>query len=468
MFSGKEIMWKKIIAREYGVQYTEISLRSLSPESKWIVPATFYEQVYIPESNNQVCYVDEAKWNDFISSLKVKYLENPQNYEEFERLFMETGNDYMRTAEQIANFNLEDKSNTELKEMYIDYQRKSLRYAPLIWIQFIINNFFADKAKEIISNKLGADNEDLHDFIGIVLRPDKKAAAIQLSEFAYEWGNLNENEKMKIYEKFKWVPCLDIHNKPWTKEEFFSHISEFKKVEKLSPTSYEELMDKTKTSDEEREILDIAKMLAYLKDLKDDFRRQGVFYGQKLFKEIANRMKVELEDISYMLEEEIIEFLNNGKSTPKAVIEKRKGGFAIYFTEENKIECKSGDDVEPALKELGLSVSEEFLEEIKGIPASHGRAKGIVKIVKGVADLGKVQKGDILVAVVTHPDYVIAMHKAAAIITDEGGITSHAAILSREFGIPCVVGTKNATRSLKDGDEVDVDANSGIVKKIKK
>jgi len=93
-------------------------------------------------------------------------------------------------------------------------------------------------------------------------------------------------------------------------------------------------------------------------------------------------------------------------------------------------------------------------------------AKGNAVIIRGVKDLDKVKKGNILVTVTTHPDYVSAMRKAAAIVTDEGGITSHAAIVSREFGIPCIVGTKVATKILKDGDLVEIDANKGSVRII--
>ena len=74
---------------------------------------------------------------------------------------------------------------------------------------------------------------------------------------------------------------------------------------------------------------------------------------------------------------------------------------------------------------------------------------------------------EILVSPMTVPDYLPAMKKAKAIITDEGGITCHAAIVSRELGIPCIVGTKIATQVLKDGDRVEVDANKGIVKILK-
>ncbi len=449
------------------MQYAELSIKCLSPLNKRIVPATFYEQVYVPEDGNEACYIDETKWNNFISALKENYIENPDNYEEFENEFMKTGSEYMETAKDMAKNELINKSKAELKKMYIDYLKKNLTYGPFIWMQFIINNFFAEKAKEIITDKLGKGNKNLYDYIEVALKPEKKAASIQLNEIANKWGALNEAEKQGIYENFKWLPCLDIHNKPWTKEQFFMHLNDFKKAEMKSLITFEMLVKEIKPSEKEKQILDIAKRLSYLKDLKDDFRRQGIFYCQKLFVEIANRMGIDLEDMSYVTEEEIIDFLDKDETVSKGLIIERKKGFAIYFDVQKKIECKSGKDVESALNELGIIISEEFSEEIKGTPASPGRAKGIVTIVKGVSDLGKVKKGDIIVAVTTHPDYVPAMQKAAAIITDEGGITSHAAIVARELGLPCVVGAKFATKSLKDGDKVEIDAETGIIRKIK-
>lgn len=77
------------------------------------------------------------------------------------------------------------------------------------------------------------------------------------------------------------------------------------------------------------------------------------------------------------------------------------------------------------------------------------------------------EKGEILVTVMTSPDFMVAAKKAAAIVTDEGGITCHAAIVSREMKIPCIIGTKIATKVLKDGDIVEVDADKGVVRKIK-
>ncbi|MEM7821486.1 MAG: phosphoenolpyruvate synthase, partial [Candidatus Aenigmatarchaeota archaeon] len=100
---------------------------------------------------------------------------------------------------------------------------------------------------------------------------------------------------------------------------------------------------------------------------------------------------------------------------------------------------------------------------LRGLGVSPGIAKGYVKIISGLEDIVKVSPGDILVTTMTSPDLVPTMSKCSAIITDSGGQTCHAAIVSREMGIPCIVGTQTATKTLKDGQFVTVDAYHGFV-----
>ena len=100
---------------------------------------------------------------------------------------------------------------------------------------------------------------------------------------------------------------------------------------------------------------------------------------------------------------------------------------------------------------------------LSGSPASPGVASGSVKLVPDPSRIDKVLDGDILVAEMTTPDFVPAMKRAAAIVTDRGGRTAHAAIVSRELGIPCIVGTGNAMATLKDGQVITVDGTSGKV-----
>ena len=100
---------------------------------------------------------------------------------------------------------------------------------------------------------------------------------------------------------------------------------------------------------------------------------------------------------------------------------------------------------------------------LSGSPASPGTGTGPVRILKSPKEIDKIKKGDVLVAPMTSPDYVPAMKKSAAIVTDQGGQTSHAAIVSRELGIPCVVGTKKGTTTLKEDQIVTVDGKKGMV-----
>ncbi|AEH25148.1 phosphoenolpyruvate synthase [Pyrococcus yayanosii] len=121
------------------------------------------------------------------------------------------------------------------------------------------------------------------------------------------------------------------------------------------------------------------------------------------------------------------------------------------------------------LKEEAKASEEAEVEEaeviLKGLGASPGIGAGRVVVIFDASEIDKVKEGDILVTTMTNPDMVPAMKRAAAIITDEGGRTSHAAIVSRELGIPCVVGTKVATKVLKTGDYVTVDGARGLVYK---
>ena len=121
---------------------------------------------------------------------------------------------------------------------------------------------------------------------------------------------------------------------------------------------------------------------------------------------------------------------------------------------------------------LDRTLEKKDSSELKGQVGNRGYYIGKVKIIPFdvTADISKkieeMEKGDVLVSGSTGPEMIKACHKAGAIITEEGGITSHAAIVSRELNIPCVISTKVATKVFKDGDLVEVDAEKGIVRKL--
>ncbi len=143
---------------------------------------------------------------------------------------------------------------------------------------------------------------------------------------------------------------------------------------------------------------------------------------------------------------------------------------AVLFESEGEVGIQAISIQEFVAKNSGYEIQHEVIRndvtEIQGTTASAGRATGRVRIVARRSDMSAFADGEVLVTAMTTPDYIHLMKKSAAIVTDEGGITSHAAVFSREIGKPCIIGTRIATTVLKDGDMVEVDAEKGIVKKI--
>ena len=128
----------------------------------------------------------------------------------------------------------------------------------------------------------------------------------------------------------------------------------------------------------------------------------------------------------------------------------------VYIVQTRPITTLGHENLKKSVEVKGNAI-------LTGLAASPGVASGVVRIVHTMADLSKIKTGDVLVTKMTNPDMVVSMQRAVAVITDEGGATSHAAIVSREMGIPAVVGTDKATELLKDGEIVTVDGTNGRV-----
>jgi pyruvate,water dikinase len=140
-----------------------------------------------------------------------------------------------------------------------------------------------------------------------------------------------------------------------------------------------------------------------------------------------------------------------------------KEGKNLYLVQTRPVTTTKQKAAKLEAEETPKGLETALTSILTGTPASPGVASGPVKIVKSTKEIGRVRSGDVLIAPMTSPDFVPAMRKAVAIVTDQGGQTSHAAIVSRELGIPCVVGTKMATSTLKEDHIVTVDGEAGQI-----
>jgi len=216
-------------------------------------------------------------------------------------------------------------------------------------------------------------------------------------------------------------------------------------------------------------IINITGKVVWAKPRRKDYQSRTYYHIEKLMREIAKRLFLSFDQIRScpfdMIEDAV---LKNKKIDPNFLNQLYK--YHIIVPEnDNKVVYLMGKEAEEFSKQI-IREEEDVdknIKTLKGDTACAGIVKGKVKIINNPDDMDKMEYNDILVSKATTPNIVAAMKKAVAIVTNEGGLTCHASIVSRELNIPCIVGTKIATQVLKDGDTVEVDANMGVIKKIK-
>lgn len=215
-----------------------------------------------------------------------------------------------------------------------------------------------------------------------------------------------------------------------------------------------------------QKLISITQGFIFSKDYRKMSLVQSYYELEPLLTEIGKRVHLTIAEVRNCLLHEIDSMLTEKTGVPKDLTKRMHGCFFVVI--DGKLPGKVFvDRTYTAMRKYLLK--KEDLTQVNyfhGQTASLGKASGVVRIINSTRDLRKMKKGNILVAQMTNPDVVPAMKKAAAIITDLGGITCHAAIVSRELKIPCVIGTKVATKVLQDGDRVEVDANKGDIRKI--
>lgn len=210
----------------------------------------------------------------------------------------------------------------------------------------------------------------------------------------------------------------------------------------------------------------IIKAGAFIKDDVSELLDLRNKLAHNLYLEIAKRIKISEGSLNYLRIQDIESFLKSRGNTINLIKERRE--ITVLFYLNNKLKIYEGDKARQFLKEGKLSEIKENIN-LRGQIACKGVAKASAILAHNSREANKkMRQGNILIAAYTAVEYLSAMKKAAAIVTETGGITSHAAIISREFNIPCIIGVKGAMKAVKDGDLIEVDANKGVINILKK
>ncbi len=456
-------------------------------------------------------YAREDQWNRFCNQCYKKIKETPDFQKKLIKEFKKRVSRFLRFCKKVYQSDLSQKADQELWQYYEKYI--GLYEDIYVWgesfafgARFKLSDCLSDYLKKILKKKNQV--EKFSEYFDILITPPQKPFITEEREGLLKIAlKINRNPKLKkLFKKDLKSVNKEIEKFPTINKEIEKHREDYQ----WAPYNYgaylytkkhflkelRDLISKNKAKEELNKIKKrygnlSGKQREIIKELKIDKYHQKLFealrwnsfiidYKKKVFtishflinlslmKEIAKRLKIEQKYAHCLLEDEMKKTLLENKLVPLEILKERFKR-SVAFVKEGKIKLMVGREADDFLKRQGVKEEKKLgVKKLKGQIASSGRVEGIAKIIPGPRDFKKMKQGNILVAHMTTPEFAPIFKKAKAIVTDEGGITCHAAIISRELNIPCIIGTKIATVVLHDGDLVEVNADKGIVKIVKK
>ena len=369
-------------------------------------------------------------------------------------------------------------SNSEVADFYNKYlllSEKSIAYYKLC------NDEFQEKIADEIRDWFifnGVDSNQAQEYLSILTSEERINFLDLFNLELLKIAKINDKKQARIIAQnvsrnYGWLGTFEAGNF-WDAEQIMSQAL----IIQIVPEDKKERKDKLLSElrlryDIPQRFIRWGRQMADLANLKIELRIIWAFrdyYIGNFKQEIMNRLNVSGDVFYFLRSKEILNgLLNDELDVADQEIENRKKAFGFFIFNGEKSFC-SGD---LAIKKMGncVELPKAYNGQIKGRVAMRGKVKGIAKIIspfnKLKDELNKIKKGDILITCMTRPQMIPAMYLASAFVTDEGGVTCHAAIIAREMRKPCIVATHNATKIIKDGDLIEVDADNGFVNIIK-
>ena len=432
------------------------------------------------------CYREDYDL-EFGKLLVEKFLKDEGFYGQFKQ-------DYMVAIRTLgkANEDMEEKrhslaglSNKELSEIYLSIIDKSRVFATYTMTCEPVELFLEQRLRQKIAEIIKSYDEAADELYSIFTAPDRlsflqeeRNEIIELADAMRTEGEKRMPERLPEHvtesikrhaRKWWWIRHSYMRQERQG-EEFF--VSELRKIietgeSKVSPQFSEEkqgILDQIEADDELRMFVQISGDYIHFRDLRKAELIKCIYYVNLIISELAGRLGLSFDDAAFMTYNEIIDASLGRISIPYDKIKMRKTAVSTY--DEKGAHVWYGEEAAELRDEIFGTV-ETGASELEGTSASPGSVTGRVRVLMSSSEADEFQEGEILVTSNTAPDWVVIMRKAAAIITERGGITCHAAIISRELGIPCITGVQNVTEILKDGEIVEVDATKGIIKRLK-
>lgn len=406
-------------------------------------------------------------------------------YQQKQKLWNALTQQLLQQFQKLDTTDLRKITDIELLKAYTEFDELYLRW----WGYGQVAELVSYGGEDLLKDKLTP--HQIKNYFGILATPTQKSyahteeeAILNIVKIAQEQGIDHAEVKScikKHAEAYYWMHnnyydtiCLDEAHFTSVVEKYLTEKPDITALQESNTKRLTEIKKQKKQIITELHLDTTTEKLIWLLDefcSFQDYRKalnmQADAYLDNLCKEVCRRKKIKYAILRSAIPQQIRRILLGTESLKEIIDEvKQQGEHCVMIMHEDSPECEIYFSSEAAAKEreiLGEEVHFKEVVELEGQCACVGRVTGTVRRLLNPRDVSEMQKGEILVTTMTTPDFVPALKKAAAIITDEGGITCHAAIVSRELGVPCIIATKNATKVLNTGDIVEVKANHGLV-----
>ncbi len=435
-------------------------------------------------------YLDlQREWDAVAQQIRSEYRKDDTYLFHYAENCLKMGDDLLDLSKLMGKTPLPCLSKSELVGMYSQVIQSCKEMMPYMFSLHLVDLFLTEvfeKKFKIYCDQKGFDQDQYFDFISAITLPDRKIFVLEEKSSlmrmacyikAHQMSMDSELVKRKIAQHTKkhgWIGMVLMEEKPYGEVVFM------RKLQKLLRTDIEHEYKTYRKQERSLRLLrgrimkDIesiphlynlamtVQLFGFLRSFRNDVVHVALFNIWPIIVKITTLLKIKVLDIKYLDANEVHQALL-GKLPYKDIIAERKKAFVGIMAGNDRY-VFTGDVAHLISRSILLNDQEERLDNsFRGSVAFPGIIRGTCRVLKSTKDMRKMKQGDVLVISMTDPNYIPAMEKASAFVTDQGGILCHAAIVSREMKKPCIIGTKVATKVLKDGMLVEVDANKGVV-----
>ena len=461
--------WHKLVTRRIGVQVAHQWNHSFWRMRKPYGIGIDSTRIVFDGQKTQY-FVDAAQWGRFKQGLRKK-LKNKAFIHNFARdaeRFLEKQSLRIRIA---CNADFSSCTDGQLQQEFNHVITMADDYYTRMWMVFLINEPLAQTIYPPLKAKAPDYADEMILAFSSPLTPNDAIRERQsLLRIAMEKNQRRRETLLERHaRRFAHIPVFDFNHAPYALDHFQKELTiiqnpqneldrlqdQFRKRRRDVPWLLSKL--KLPKNGLEHAQIRMLSTLAHLRDYRDTLRQKMNLSLRNLYGEIARRARMTLSDVSFLSNDEIRTLLSepSSRTALRQIAQARKKGFRMLETPHG-VTISSG-------KQKSTTRKNKSIGPIRGICANPGEATGPARIVLTNLDLPKIRLGDVMVAPMTRQDFVPYIRRCAALVTDEGGVTCHAAIIARELDLPCIVGTNVATRVMKNGQKVNVDATRGCV-----